>query len=63
MHFTRGDFSGGDNLAFAINTAVNLILKLGFTFAAAGYGSIRIGGGDIFFVGGTGFSNRMVIGF
>jgi len=63
MHFARGYFGGGDNLAFAVNTAMNLILKLGFAFAPTRYRSIRIGCGDMLFIGRTGFGAIIVIVF
>jgi hypothetical protein len=55
MHLAGGCFSGCNDFTLLINTAVYLIFKLGFSFAAARYRSIRISGGYILLISLSGF--------
>ena len=54
MDLTRGHFSGRNDFTLLIKTAVDLIFKLGFSYATASYRSIRIGGGYILLISRTG---------
>jgi len=55
MYLTRGYLSGGNDFTLWIDAAVDLIFKLGFSFATARYRGIRISGGYILLIGRSGF--------